>query len=368
MTSTTGRPTAPLVLTEEERGYLGRQARQEEAASRSMSERCRIILRCADGVASKVVAAELGVHENTVGKWRRRFLQDRIEGLFDADRSGRPRTISDDQIAAVIERTLRSAPEDGAPWSIRSMAAATGFSHTTIRRIWAAFGLQSHHSQTLQLSSDPVFVDKVCDIVGLYLSPPNRAVVLSVNEKSRMQTLNGGQSVQPSIQGTAEHRTHSYPRSSATSLFAALDVISGFVIGKYHKRYRATEFLDFLKQINASVSPDLDLHIIMDNHATHKIEAIRSWLARQPRCHVHFTPSSASWFNQVETWFAELGRKQLQRGVRTSTGELEADIRAFIERHNENLKPYKWAKSTDQTRPSVKRFRQKANQAQYREL
>lgn len=368
MAGTTGRPTAPLVLTEEERAYLEQQARQEEVIARSMSERCRIILRCADGIASKLVATELGVHENTVGKWRRRFLRDRIEGLFDADRSGRPRTIGDDQIAAVIGLTLQSTPEDGGQWSIRSMAAATGFSHTTIRRIWAAFGLQPHQSQTSLLSSDPLFSDKVCDVVGLYLAPPNRALALSVDEKGRRRAQNRGQSAAPMMPNQPERRMHSHVLHGATPLLAALDLISGFVIGKHHKRYGTTEFLDFLKQIDASVPPELDVHIIMDNHATHKIAAVRSWLSRRPRCHVHFTPTSASWFNQVESWFAELSRKQLQFGVRTSTSELEADIRAFVERHNENLKPYKWAKSADQSRSSVKHFRQNTDQIQYREL
>ena len=237
-----GRPIAPLVLSAQERAYLERQVRRQRVA-RSMSERCRIILRCADGIPSKVVAAELGVHEHTVGKWRRRFLRDRVEGLLDEARPGRPRTINDDQVAAVIERTLRSTPDDATHWSIRSMAAATGFSHTTIRRIWAAFGLQPHRCETFKLSSDPLFVDKVRDIVGLYLSPPNRALVLSVDEKSQIQALDREQPVLPMMPGMPERRTHSYVRHGTTSLFAALDVASGFVIGKCYKRHRATEFL-----------------------------------------------------------------------------------------------------------------------------
>ena len=260
--------------------------------ARSMSERCRIILRCADGVQSKVVAAELGVHEHTVGKWRRRFLKDRVEGLLDEARPGRPRTIDDDQVAAVIERTLRSTPADATHWSIRSMAGATGFSHTTIRRIWTAFGLQPHRSETFKLSSDPLFVDKVRDIVGLYLSPPNRALVLSVDEKSQIQALDREQPILPMMPGMPERRTHNYIRHGTTSLFAALDIASGFVIGKCYKRHRAAEFLDFLKQIDAQVPPDLDIHIIMDNYATHKTRAIKAWLARRPHYHVHFTPTS----------------------------------------------------------------------------
>jgi transposase len=367
MANATGRPTAPLVLHPEERDYLERQVRRRRIA-RSMSERCRIILRCADGIPSKVVAAELSVHEHTVGKWRRRFVKDRIEGLLDEARPGRPRTIDDDQVAAVIERTLRSTPSDATHWSIRSMAGATGFSHTTIRRIWTAFGLQPHRSETFKLSSDPLFVDKVRDIVGLYLSPPNRALVLSVDEKSQIQALDREQPVLPMMPGMPGRRTHSYIRHGTTSLFAALEVASGFVIGNCYKRHRATEFLDFLKQIDARGPPQLDVHIIMDNSATHKTALVRSWLARRSRYHVHFTPTSASWINQVERWFAELTRKQLRRGVHTSTGQLESDIRNFIERHNENPRPYRWTKSADEILASVRRFCQKADQTLCGEL
>ena len=367
MANATGRPTAPLELSSDERDYLERQVRRHRVA-RSMSERCRIILRYSDGLPSKVVAAELGVHEHTVGKWRRRFLKERIEGLLDEARPGRPRTIDDDQVAAVIERTLRSTPADATHWSIRSMAGAMGFSHTTIRRIWTAFGLQPHRSETFKLSSDPLFVDKVRDIVGLYLSPPNRALVLSVDEKSQIQALDRDQPVLPMMPGVPERRTHSYVRHGTTSLFAALDVATGFVIGKCYKRHRAAEFLDFLKQVDAQVPRDLDVHVIMDNYATHKTAAIRAWLARRPRYHVHFTPTSASWINQVERWFAELTRKKLRRGVHTSTRQLKADIRSFIERHNENPKPYKWTKSADEILSSVKRFCQKAGQTLCDEL
>lgn len=367
MANSTGRPIAPLILTADERVYLERQVRRHRVA-RSLSERCRVILRCADGVPSKSVGSELGFHEHTVGKWRRRFLKDRIDGLLDEARPGRPRTIDDDQVAAVIERTLRSTPKDATHWSIRSMATETGFSHTTIRRIWNAFGLQPHRSETFKLSSDPLFVDKVRDIVGLYLSPPNRALVLSVDEKSQIQALDREQPVLPMMPGVPERRTHSYIRHGTTSLFAALDIASGFVIGKCYKRHRATEFLDFLKQIDARVPEGLDIHIIMDNYATHKTAVIKNWLARRPYYHVHFTPTSASWINQVERWFAELTRKQIRRGVHTSTNQLEADIRAFIERHNENPKPYRWTKSGDEILASVKRFCQKTDQTLCGEL
>lgn len=357
MANATGRPIAPLILSSDERAYLERQVRRHRVA-RSLSERCRVVLRCADGVPSKTVASELGVHEHTVGKWRRRFLKDRIEGLLDETRPARPRTIDDDQVAAVIERTLRSTPRDATHWSIRSMATETGFSHTTIRRIWNAFGLQPHRSETFKLSSDPLFVNKVRDIVGLYLSPPNRALVLSVDEKSQIQALDREQPVLPMMPGIPEGRTHSYVRHGTTSLFAALDIASGFVIGKCYKRHRAAEFLDFLKQVDAQIPDGIDVHIIMDNYAN-KTAVVKNWLARRPHYHVHFTPKSASWINQVERWFAELTRKQIRRGVHTSTKQLETDIRTFIVRHNENPRPYRWTKSADEILASVRRFCQK---------
>ena len=315
-----------------------------------------MILRCADGLTNEAVAAEIGVHEHTVGKWRRRFLKERIEGLSDEPRPGRPRTLTDDQVAKVVERTLSATPADATHWSLRSMARESGLSHTTIWRIWGAFGLQPHRSETFKLSGDPHFVDKVRDIVGLYLSPPDRALVLCVDEKSQIQALDRTQPVLPMLPGMPERRTHDYKRHGTTSLFAALDVATGRVIGKCYRRHRAREFLDFLKEIDRSVPEGLDVHIVMDNYATHKTAAVKAWLARRAHWHVHFTPTSASWINQVERWFAELTRKQLQRGVHTSTRQLEADIRAFIEKHNEDPKPFRWTKSADDILAAVKRF------------
>ena len=362
-----GRPVETLTLSDEERSYLERQVRRLRV-SRSLSERCRIILRCADGLTGKAVAADLGLHEHTVCKWRRRFLKDRIDGLLDEPRAGRPRRIEDDQVAAVIERTLYTTPADATHWSIRSMGEEMGLSHTTIRRIWTAFGLQPHRVECFKLSSDPLFVDKVRDIVGLYLAPPDRAMVLCVDEKSQIQALDREQPVLPMMPGIPERQTHSYIRHGTTSLFAALDIASGFVIGKCYKRHRAKEFLDFLKQIDARVSDGLDIHIVMDNYATHKTPMIKAWLARRPHYHVHFTPTSASWINQVERWFAELTRKKIQRGVHTSIKDLEADIQAFIAKHNQNPKPYKWTKSADEILASVKRFCLRTNQTLCGEL
>jgi transposase len=362
-----GRPVEALILTADERSYLERQVRRHRV-TRSLSERCRIVLRCADDMQSKQVAAELGVSEHMVGKWRRRFLHDRIDGLLDEPRSGRPRSIDDDAVAAVIERTLRTLPADATHWSIRSMAASAGHSHTTIRRMWNAFGLQPHRTETFKLSSDPLFVDKVRDIVGLYLSPPTHALVLCVDEKSQIQALDREQPVLPMMPGMPERRTPSYVRHGTTSLFAALDVATGAVIGKCYKRHRAAEFLDFLKQIDGNVPESLDVHIVMDNYATHKTLMIKAWLARRPHYHVHFTPTSASWINQVERWFAELTRKQIQRGVHTSTAQLEADIRSFIDQHNANPRPFRWTKSADDILAAVKRFCQKTDQTLCTEL
>lgn len=362
-----GRVADEVVLRDEERCFLESQVRRHKVA-RSVSDRCRMILLCAEGLQSKDVAERLGVHEHTVGKWRRRFVKHRIEGLTDEYRPGRPRTVSDAQVAEVIERTLNSTPQDATHWSIRTMAAETGLSHTTIRRIWTAFGLQPHRSETFKLSTDPLFVDKVQDIVGLYLSPPNRAIVLCVDEKSQIQALDREQPVLPMAPGVPERRTRSYIRHGTTSLFAALDIATGAVIGKCYKRHRATEFLDFLKKIDATMPEGPDLHLVMDNYATHKTPRIKAWLARRPHWHVHFTPTSASWINQVERWFAELTRKQLQRGVHRSTTELEADIAAFIEAHNHNPKPYKWVKSANQILASVKRFCQRTQKTLCSEL
>lgn len=350
-----GRQAGQVVLSPQARTFLEGQVRRHKVP-RSLSDRCRMVLLCAEGLQSKEVAARLGVHEHTVGKWRRRFVEDGIEGLTDEYRAGRPRTVSDAQVTQVIERTLNTTPKDATHWSIRSMAAEIGLSHTTIRRIWSAFGLQPHRAETFKLSTDPLFVDKVRDIVGLYMSPPNRAIVLCVDEKSQIQALDREQPVLPMAPGVPERRTHTYLRNGTTSLFAALDIATGAVIGKCYKRHRTTEFLDFLKCIDAEIPAGLDVHLVMDNYATHKTATIKTWLARRPHWHVHFTPTSASWINQVERWFAELTRKQLQRGVHRSTAALEVDITTFIDAHNENPRPYRWVKSADQILASVKRF------------
>ncbi|WP_408735316.1 IS630 family transposase [Komagataeibacter europaeus] len=335
--------------------FLEGQVRRHKVL-RSLSDRCRMVLLCVEGLQGKEVAACLGMHEHTVGKWRRRFVEDGIEGLTEEYRAGRPRMVSDAQVTQVIERTLNTTPKDATHWSIRSMAAEIGLSHTTIRRIWSAFGLQPHRAETFKLSTDPLFVDKVRDIVGLYMSPPNRAIVLCVDEKSQIQALDREQPVLPMVPGVPERRTLTCLRNGTTSLFSALDIATGAVIGKCYKRHRTTEFLDFLKRIDAEVPDNLDVHLVMDNYVTHKTSMVKIWLARRPHWHVHFTPTSASWINQVECWFAELTRKQLQRGVHQSTTALEVSITTFIDAHNKNPRPYRWVKSADRILASVKRF------------
>ncbi|WP_460988355.1 IS630 family transposase [Sphingobium sp. TomTYG75] len=283
-----------------------------------------MVLLCAEGLQSKEVAARLNVHEHTVGKWRRRFVQDGIEGLADEYRAGRPRSVSDGPVAGVIERTLNTMPKDATHWSSAPWQPILGC--RTPPSAESGVHLACSHTGQRHSAVDPLFVDKVQDIVGLYMSPPHRAAVLCVDEKSQIQALDREQPVLPMAPGVPEQRTHTYIRNGTTSLFAALDIATGAVIGKCYKRHRATEFLDFLKRIDAEMPKGPDVHLVMDNYATHKTPKIKAWLARRPHWHVHFTPTSASWINQVERWFAELTRKQLQRGVHRSTAELEADI------------------------------------------
>jgi transposase len=318
--------------------------------------RARIVLRAADGLSNTAIADELGVAKHTVGKWRERFAAARADGLLDEPRPGAPRRVADDAVAALVDRTLSSVPRGATHWSLRTMAKASGLSATTVGRVWRAFGLQPHRSETFKLSTDPLFAEKVCDIVGLYLSPPDRALVLCVDEKGQVQALDRTQPLLPMRPGQAERRTHDYTRHGTTSLFAALDAATGQVIGKCYPRQRAAEFRRFLDEVEANVPTDLDIHLVLDNSATHKTKLIRAWLAKRPRYHVHFTPTSASWINQVERWFASLTERALRRAVHCSVAELERDIRAFIDATNAEPKPFRWAKSADDILASVKRF------------
>jgi transposase len=350
-----GRFLPALEIGAAERAELMSLAARRRTAQ-ALAVRARIVLGCAEGEQNKAVAARLGVGENMVGKWRRRFAEHRLEGLRDEPRCGTPRTIEDARIEAVIVRTLESLPPDATHWSSREMAKASGVSISSVQRIWRAFGLQPHRLETFKLSTDPDFVAKVRDVVGLYVSPPQHAIVLCVDEKSQIQALDRTQPLLPMRPGQPARRSHDYKRHGVTSLFAALDIATGKVIGQCLPRHRTTEFRAFLDQIEANVPADLDVHLVMDNYATHKTQSIRDWLAKRPHWHVHLTPTSASWLNQVERFFALLTDKKIRRGVHRSVAELKADITAFIERNNADPKPFKWTKSADDILASIERF------------
>jgi len=354
----TGRPKAELVLSEVETRELQSLARRSRTAPQA-ARRARIVLACADGSDNEIVARRLRMTPQTVGKWRARFVEKRLEGLFDEPRPGAPRKITDAQIEDVVTRTLETKPRGATQWSTRGMAKATGLTHVTIHRIWRAFGLQPHRQETFKLSPDPLFIDKVRDIVGLYFNPPEHAVVLCVDEKSQIQALERSQPLLPMRPGQAERRTHDYRRHGTTTLFAALDIKTGNVISEMHRRHRAKEFRTFLDTIDATVPPELDVHVILDNYSTHKTPAIRRWFAKRPRYHLHFTPTYASWISQVERLFAELTNQQIRRGSHRSVRELEAAIREFLEVRNENPKPYVWTKSADEILANVARFAQR---------
>ena len=353
-----GRPIALLALDGAERETLEQWTRRPKTAQ-ELALRARIVLACADGRSNTGMAAELRVCVDTVGKWRSRFLEQRLDGLLDQPRSGRPRMIDDADVERVIALTLEATPKDATHWSTRSMARRSGLSHNTVSRIWRVFALQPHRTETFKLSADPLFIEKVRDIVGLYLNPPDRALVLCVDEKSQIQALDRTRPLLPLRPGQAERRTHDYVRHGTTSLFAALDARTGQVIGQCHRRHRALEFRKFLDAIESEVPAELDVHLITDNYATHKTALIRNWFARRPRFHIHFTPTSASWLNLVERWFGLLTEKQLRRGVHQSSAELEAAIYRYLDVTNEDPKPFVWTKTADLILASVARFCQR---------
>jgi len=342
-----GRPKAELRLTDDEREQLLRWSRRAKSAQ-SLALRSEIVLACAGGLDNRQVAAKLGIVAATVGKWRARFVARRLDGLVDEPRPGAPRTIADEQIEAVIVATLERTPRDATHWSRASMAAETGLSRSRIGRIWREFRLKPHLGDTFKLSSDPLFIEKVRDVVGLYLDPPERALVLCVDDKSGIQALDRSAPVLPMMPGMPERRTHDYVRSGTTTLFAALDVASAQVIGSLHRRRRAIEFKKFLTKIDAEVPAGLDVHLVCDNLSTHKTPAIARWLQAHPRFHLHFTPTSSSWLNQVERWFGLLTDKQLRRGVHKNLQALEKDIRTWVTTWNENPRPFAWTKTADE--------------------
>jgi transposase len=351
----TGRPPAEVILTAPERARLERWSRRAKS-SQALALRCKIVLGCADGMSNKDIAAQLRVHPTTVTKWRTRFVLKRLDGLIDEDRPGRPPSIGLDRIEDVVVATLEQTPVNATHWSRASMAQRCGLSRSTIGRIWRDFGLKPHRVDTFTLSKDPLFVEKVVDVVGLYHNPPERAVVLCVDEKSQIQALDRSQPVLPIMPGTPERATHSYIRNGITTLFAAFDIADGTVIGELHRQHRATEFKKFLITIDKTVPADLDIHLVCDNYGTHKTPAVKAWLARHPRFHLHFTPTSSSWINQVERWFGFLTEQKIKRGAHQSVRALEDDIRDWIADWNTHPRPFIWTKTAEEILDSLARF------------
>ena len=341
-----------VLLSDGEREQLEAWARRRKSAQ-ALAVRSRVVLAAAEGLKNTQIAERLGIRRATAAKWRTRFVTERLDGLVDEPRPGRPRTVSDAQVEAVIVATLERVPRDATHWSTRSMAAEVGLSQSAVLRIWRAFGLQPHRQETWKLSKDPQFIDKVRDVVGLYLDPPERAVVLCVDEKSQIQALDRTAPILPMLPGVPERATHDYKRAGTSSLYAALNIASGKIIGSLHARHRAIEFRKFLQTIDQEVPDGLDVHVILDNASTHKTPAIQRWLVAHPRFVLHFTPTSSSWLNLVERWFSELTTKKLKRSAHRSVRHLNADIRDWIETWNDNPRPYVWTKTADQILESI---------------
>lgn len=351
----TGRPIQPLTVTAEEREKLNLLARRPKTAQ-AMAQRARIVLNCAAGMSNSDVATKLHVTRSTVGKWRERFRLERLEGLLDEPRPGAPRQIGDDRIEEVVTRTLESMPENRTHWTTRAMAEAAGLSQTAVVRIWHAFGLQPHRVENFKLSKDPQFVEKVRDVVGLYMNPPEHAVVLCVDEKSQVQALNRTQPILPLGPGVPARQSHDYERHGVTSLFAALNVVTGETISACHRRHRHQEFLKFLGKIDASVPAGGEIHLVMDNYGTHKVAKVRNWFARHPRYHIHFTPTSASWLNLVERLFAEVTERCVRRGSHCAVRALETAMLSYLEQRNTNPKPFVWTADADLILGKVQRL------------
>jgi len=350
-----GRPKALLELTSDEKEQLERWVRRRKSAQ-GLALRSQIVLSCATGLTNKEVAAQLGISMPTVGKWRSRFIDSRLDGLVDEPRSGRKPTITAEQVEDVVVATLESTPEHATHWSRKKMAERSGLSKSTIGRIWKGFGLKPHLVDGFKLSNDPLFVDKVYDVAGLYLNPPEAAVVLCVDEKSQVQALGRSQPAFPMMPGMPEKRTHDYVRNGTTSLFAAFNIDDGTVISSLHRRHRSIEFKKFLTKIDAEVPADLAVHLICDNYSTHKSPAVKTWLQAHPRFQIHFTPTYSSWLNQVERFFAFVTEDLLQRSHHNTVQQLEADIRAWIKDWNTHPKPFIWTKSADEILESLGRL------------
>jgi transposase len=358
-------PVAAVVdLTDDERAQLLAWSRRAKSAN-ALAMRSRIVLAAADGLGNTAIADKLDIAVGTARKWRSRFVAERLDGLLDEPRPGRPRTVADEQVEAVITRTLETAPKDATHWSTRSLAAELGMSQSAVSRIWRAFGLAPHRQDSWKLSKDPQFIDKVRDVVGLYLDPPEAAVVLCVDEKSQIQALDRTAPIFPMMPGTPARASHDYKRAGTSSLYAALDIASGKVIGSLHARHRAIEFKKFLQRIDAEVPAEFEVHVVLDNASTHKTPAVKRWLTAHPRFVLHFTPTSSSWLNLVERWFGELTTKKLQRGTHRSVRALNTDIRAWIDTWNDNPRPYVWTKTADQILDSIARYCTRINDSRH---
>jgi transposase len=354
----------PLLLTDDERRTLDQWARRPTTAQR-LALRSRMVLACAEGLPNRAVAKRLHVSSNSVCKWRERFRVRRLEGLTDEPRPGTPRTVTDDLVVDIITRTLEAPPPATTQWSTRTMAEAVGLSKATISRIWQTFGLQSQRVDTFKLSADPQFVEKVRDIVGLYLNPPDHALVLSLDEKSQIQALDRTRPLLPMRPGIPARQTHDYIRHGTTSLFAALNVATGKVVGRCYRRHRHQELLKFLDQVDATLPPAGDVHVIMDNYGTHKVPKVARWFARHPRYHVHFTPTSASWLNQVERFFSKITTQRIRRGTFDSVRALEEAIENYLTHHNEKPKPFVWTASADAILDKIKRFCERTSETRH---
>lgn len=341
-----GRPLAPLTLSESERVEL-RSIMRSRSMPQSLATRARIVLLSADGESNTDIAERLGLSKPTVGIWRKRYLMQRIAGLYDEPRPGGPRSIRDEQVATLLRKTLKTQPQGGTHWSCRSIAVETKLSKSTVQRVWKAFGLQPHRQKHFKISTDPFFVEKVRDIVGLYLNPPDHAVVLCVDEKSQIQALDRTAPLLPLGLGYVEGVTHDYVRHGTTTLFAALDIATGRVLTKCKQRHRHQEFLQFLRHIEASVPKKLDVHLVVDNYVTHKHESVRRWLAARPRFHIHYTPTYSSWLNQVEIWFNIITQRAIRRGTFRSVRDLIQKIEAFAKHYNRKCQPFVWTATSD---------------------
>lgn len=350
-----GRPTPALIVTDDERSALTRLTKRSRV-NRSLAFRARLVLACADGTAASAVATRFRTTNATVGKWRRRFIDRRLDGLYDEPRVGTPRTISDEDVEAVIVKTLETTPAGETHWSTRTMAANAGMSHTTIGRIWRTFGLKPHITNSFKMSPDPQLIEKIRDVVGLYMYPPTNAVVFSFDEKSQIQALERAQPILPMDIGQPERRTHNYIRNGTLDLFAALNVATGEVLARCKPQHRAQDFVAFLREIDATVEPTLEVHVVLDNLSAHRAPVVHRWLLRHPRFHLHFTPTYASWLNLVERFFGLLTEKALRRGSHTSVAQLRAAILAYVDAHNDKGQPFKWTKTADEILDKMRRF------------